>query len=252
MKSDNKMKGKTNLNRLGFYTAILMTLFTVAAFSIAICTPPISGPFCKGACISYPYTDIISRFPRDYIWMYPAIVLTIMFVILMVCIHYYFPENRKMFSLTGLCFAVISSMTLISDYFIQISVIQPSLINAETDGISLLTQYNPHGVFIALEEIGYLMMSVAFISLAAVFSGSTKLERMIKWVFIVSFILMIITFITISLKYGINREYRFEVAAITIDWTTLIIEGILLSILFRREMRNNLTLRWAMQNMSNI
>jgi hypothetical protein len=28
--------------------------------------------------------------------------------------------------------------------------------NGETDGLSILTQYNPHGIFIALEEIGYL------------------------------------------------------------------------------------------------
>jgi hypothetical protein len=34
--------------------------------------------------------------------------------------------------------------------------------------------------------------------------------------------------------YGIFREYRFEVATISIHWLTLIPSGILLSIVFRR------------------
>jgi hypothetical protein len=36
--------------------------------------------------------------------------------------------------------------------------------------------------------------------------------------------------------YGIYREYRFEVAVITIDWLVLIISGILLSFVFKRVM----------------
>jgi hypothetical protein len=53
----------------------------------------------------------------------------------------------------GIVFATISCTLLVGDYFIQISVIQPSLLKGETDGIALLTQYNPHGIFIALEEV---------------------------------------------------------------------------------------------------
>jgi hypothetical protein len=39
--------------------------------------------------------------------------------------------------------------------------------------------------------------------------------------------------------YGLKREYIFEVAAISIDWTTLIVSGILSGRLFRREMLNS-------------
>jgi hypothetical protein len=56
----------------------------------------------------------------------------------------------------GIVFAIISCTFLVGDYFIQISVKQPSLLKGETDGISLLTQYNPHGIFIVLEEVSYL------------------------------------------------------------------------------------------------
>jgi len=225
---------KNNTNLLGFYVAILTTVLTVVTFGIAIFTPPISGSFCQGSCIEYPFTNIVSRFPRDYVWMYPAILLTLFYVVLMVCIHYYASNDKKIFSQIGLSFALISATVLIIDYFIQISVIQSSLVNGETDGIAILTQYNPHGIFIALEEIGYLMMSVAFLCIAPVFSGTNRLESAIRWIFIISFILTIISLIIISILYGINREYRFEVAVITIDWIVLIVSGILLSIVFRR------------------
>lgn len=33
--------------------------------------------------------------------------------------------------------------------------------HGETEGITLLTQYNAHGIFIALEELGYLLMSLS-------------------------------------------------------------------------------------------
>jgi hypothetical protein len=233
------MTNKENANILGFYSAIIMAVLAIVTFGIAICTPPVSGPFCKSPCIGYPFTDIISRFPGDYIWMYGAILLIIVFIVLIASIHHFAPEEKRIFSHIGFSFSLIAAIVLITDYFIQISVIQPSLINKETEGIALITQYNPHGIFIALEEIGYIMMSLAFIFLAPVLSGTNVLEKIIRWVFVSGFILIIVAFVLISAQYGIKREYLFEVAAITIDYTVLIVSGILLSIVFRRRIKRN-------------
>ncbi|MCI0714215.1 MAG: hypothetical protein L0154_28930, partial [Chloroflexi bacterium] len=145
---------------LGFYTAIAITILTIITFGIAFLTPPLSGPSCTDSCYEYPYHDIASRFPRDYYWMYPAMVLTLLFVVLLVIIHHYAADNRKVFSQIGLSFGLIAAAALLVDYFVQVSVIPPSLENGETDGIALLTQFNSHGAFIALEEVGYLMMSL--------------------------------------------------------------------------------------------
>ena len=49
----------------------------------------------------------------------------------MVCIHYYAPVEKKVFSHIGLSLALISAIVLIIDYFVQVSVIQPSLVNGE-------------------------------------------------------------------------------------------------------------------------
>lgn len=227
-----------NEARLGFYTAILTTAFTLVTFGIAILTPPLSGPFAAGAPIQYPYyMEIVSRFPRDYIWMYPAMLLTALYLVLIACIHHYAPREKEIYSQISLAFAIISSMVLFADYFVQISVIQPSLLKGETDGIALMSQYNPHGVFIALEDLGYLLMSVSFLCAAPVFSGSDRIKRAICWVLSTGFVLTIISLVIISVKYGIHREYIFEVAAISINWLVLIVSGVLLSIVFRRGMR---------------
>jgi len=81
------------------------------------------------------------------------------------------------------------------------------------------------------------MMSVAFLFMAPVFSGTNKLEGAIRWIFITGFVLTIISLIILSILYGINREYRFEVAAIAINWIVLIVSGILLSVVFKRAVR---------------
>jgi hypothetical protein len=41
-------------------------------------------------------------------------------------------------------------------------------------------------------------------------------------------------FLVISFAYGLDVEYRFEVAAITVDWTVLIVVGTLLAFAYRR------------------
>ncbi|MFC2123993.1 hypothetical protein ACFLU5_04205 [Bacteroidota bacterium] len=222
-------------NQVGYYSAISVVVMTVIAFGLAITAIPIAGPNCPGDCIEYPYTDIASRFPKDYLWMYPAMIINIIFVILIASIHHYIPRERKIFSQLGFVFAVMTAGLLITDYFIQITVIQTSIVNGETDGIALLTQYNPHGIFIALEELGYLMMSISYLFIALAFSGSNRLERTIRWILSLSFVMTISSLVYVSAKHGIDRSCIFEVAAITIDWLTLIVVGILLSILFKRE-----------------
>jgi hypothetical protein len=133
------MLNKEIAARSGFIISISLTIMTTITFITALLTPPVSGLFCKESCIVYPFTDIIERYPKDYLWMYPTIVLTILFLLLMICIHYASTDEKRIYSLTGLSFSLISSNALIINYFLQISVIQPSLVNGETDGISILS-----------------------------------------------------------------------------------------------------------------
>ena len=157
----------------------------------------------------------------------------------MVSIHSYAARRKKIFSQIGLSFAIIAAVILLSDYFIQFSVIPVSLINGETEGVAMLIQYNSHGIFIVLEDLGYLIMSLSFLFMAPVFGNRNRLESAVRWIFIIGFILAIVSLAVISINYGLERQDRFEVAVLSIDWLVLIINGVLLSIVFRRQLKEN-------------
>lgn len=220
--------------RLGFWAAAATALVTAVALAIAVGTPPLSGPFCQGGCVVYPYHDVAAAVPRDYYWMYPATLLMPIWLVLMACIHGAAAEGKKLYSLIALVFAAVGAALLAANYYIQIAVLQPSILKGEFDGLALVSQYNPHGVFIALEELGYLLMSLAFLFAGPVFAGRSKLEQALRWLLIGGVLLAFTAYLALTVIYGKDIEYRFEVAVITINWGVLIIAGVLLSFLFRR------------------
>jgi len=214
--------------RFGYWSAVATTALTVVSFALALTALPNSVP--------YPFAGpvISEQWPGDYLWMYPAMVLMVVFVGLVATIHGYAPPARKIYSLVGLCIASVAAAVLLIDYYVQVTVMQPSLENGQLDGWAIFTQYNPHGVFIALEEIGYLLMSLVFLCLAAVFGQRNRLERSVRWLFISSFAVTILALVIVAATRGIDRGDGFEVIVISIIWLTLIVAGPLLAIVFRR------------------
>ena len=221
-------------NRVGMYSAILTAVTTVVTFGLAITAIPNAGAGCQVHCVEYPYLDTLSEFPRDYLWMPPAVVLVVLYVVLVSSIHAHASPQKKVYAQIGLSFALIAAAVLLGDYFVQFSVVPVSLMNGQTEGIALLTQYNPYGVFIVLEELGYLLMALSFLFLAPVFVGGGRLAPAIRWVFVGGFVLIVVFLVALSAVYGLQRMDRFEIAAISIDWLVLLINGALLGLLFRR------------------
>lgn len=85
-----------------------------------------------------------------------------------------------------------------------------------------------------LEEIGYLLTALSFLFAAPVFSKLDRVERAIRWIFGLSFFLALTALVVVSISYGINRQDRFEVMIISIDWLVLLVNGVLLSVVFKR------------------
>ena len=217
--------------RLGFWTAIL-TVVVVAMFAVvSIATPARSGPFCVGACVAYPYVDVAQFIPGDYLWLVPGILLAPIFVVFMACIHAYAPEPKKVYSRIGLAFALVYAVVILVDYYLQLTVVVPSLQAGETEGLSLLTQYDPHGLFIALETLGYSMLTVALLFAAPVFTGG-RAEHAIRWLFTLSFVLAVVAFVGLALLG--HDLVAFEVTVLMIIWIVLIASGVLLGVVFRR------------------
>jgi len=223
--------------RLASWAAAVMAAAAAVALAIGVTTPPRSGPFCRGDCITYPFADAAAFVPRDYLWMYPAVLMVLLFVVVIACIHQRAEAHSRLFTRVALSLAAISATALLADYFLQLTVVQPSLLKGESAGLSLISQYNPHGVFIALEDLGFLVMGLAFLFVAAGLVGRSRLERAGRYVLATGGILAVVALVVLALVYRSDLEYRYEVAAIAIDWLTLIAAGVLFSLLFRREAR---------------
>jgi hypothetical protein len=166
-------------------------------------------------------------------------ILVVVYVVLVASIHAQASPQKWVYGQIGLSFALLSAVVLLGDYFVQFSVVPISLMNGQTEGIALLTQYNPYGVFIVLEELGYLLMSLSFVFLAPVFAHQGSLASAVQWVFVAGFVLTTAFLVVISVYYGLERMDRFEIAAISIDWLVLVVNGILLSVLFRRRLKQS-------------
>ena len=225
--------------RVGLYSSVTLAILTIITLGFAMTAVPISGAFCPADCVEYPYLDTLEQFPGDFIWMYFAMFMIIAYMVFMISLHYFAKPEKKIFGLIGLCFTILSAGILVTAYFIQSSVVPASLMNGEHTGIPLIIQYNPHGIFIALEELGHILMAFSFLFIAFIFPEKVGLQKWIKWIFIIAFILSVISFVIVSIQHGIVRKDRFEVYIISIDWLVLIINGILMSIVYKKLLNND-------------
>ncbi len=229
--------GQKSILRFGFYSALFLAMLTAITFGFAMMAIPPSGPYCAGDCMTYPFPDILSYYPRDYYWMYCAIFQLFAFLVFIVSNHFIAPAEKKLYSFISMAFALISTTVLLIAYFTQFTVVPVSVMKGESEGIALITQYNGHGLFIALEELGYITMSISFLFLAPVFSPGSRIEKSIRAILIIQFVLTVFSFIAYAMRFGLEREYRFEVAAITVNWLTAISIGILISVLIRGKVK---------------
>lgn len=132
------------------------------------------------------------------------------YLIFIVSVHSFASRKNKIFSRVSSTFTIISSAVLLSNYFIQFSVIPASLMNGDENFISV---YCP------------------------VFINNNRIEISIRWIFIIAFIMSIIAFALVIIKYGIVRKDRFEVMVNSIEWLVLMVNKILTSIVFKRALK---------------
>jgi len=162
---------------LGFWSAILATVFTILFVVLALVFAPTEWSGIETYAEKFNFLQMAN--------FIPVILLAPTIVILMACIHYVAPETKKVFSLISIAFSCIYAAIICTNYYIQLFVVRLNLLNNALDGIALLAMPNLHSVFFALETIGYSFLSLATLFVIPVFSGG-RLERWIQWLFIVS------------------------------------------------------------------
>lgn len=109
----------------------------------------------------------------------PSLFLGSSFAVLMLSIHYYAPEDRKIWSNAGVVFATIYTALISINYFVQLTLVVPHIVRGEVESIRpfLFTPFD--SFFYAVDILGYSFMSLATLFAAFVFTGP-GLERIAR------------------------------------------------------------------------
>lgn len=212
--------------------SLTMSLAAASALALAVTlAPPRSGPNClTDECMTYPYTDIAAYASTDYWWMYPAAMLPMAFVVALVSFRESVPPDRHAALWLALCSAVASSIVLGMTYAIQLMVVLPSLDKGEAAALTLWSQYNPHGLFIALENVGYLFAGLALLALSWTFPGRRGLDRALRWWSRVCGTIGVLGLPVLAMLLRLDLEYQYEVLSLLAAWVGLLVLGVLLAL----------------------
>lgn len=157
---------------LGYWSAIFATVFSIAYIVFQIAE-------WMGMLGSQGGPESSSSPLGIALLLTPSLLLGVSFVVLMASIHYYAPQERKIWSHTGLAFATIYATLITIVYFVQLTLVLPRLIRGEVDDIQLLL-FVPFDSFLyAVDILGYSFMSLATLFAAQVFTGS-GIERVTR------------------------------------------------------------------------
>ena len=166
---------------LGFWSALLASVFTIIFIVLAVTTTLVSRPKAWSGIRTYAENFNVLEMAS----FIPAFLLAPTIVVLMACIYCVTPEAKRVLSLIGLAFTSVYAAIIPTNYYLQLFVVRLNLESGTLDGLALLAQPNLHSVFFALETLGYAFLSLATLFVSQVFSGG-KLESWIRWLFIVS------------------------------------------------------------------
>lgn len=200
------------------------------ALTLGMLTPPRSGPWCSGPCLTYPYAGAEAFAPRDYWWMWPAVLTALGVVVLAASIRHDAAGRRWLWGETAVILAGVAAAVLLVDYAIQLGAVMPSLLNGRTEDLGLFVMYHPSGVFIALEDLGYLLMGAALLATGLIVPERTRRGRAARWVLVGAGAVVLAAFVGLTLWFGRDLADHFEIVAIGTNWTALILVGALLGL----------------------
>ena len=115
------MNSEKMMLKFGLYSSLSLVIITIITWGFAMIAIPPTGPYCPGDCMSYPYTDILSYYPRDYYWMYLAIFQLFGYLIFIVSNHFIARIEKKLFSFLSVAFALVTTIILLIAYFVHLS-----------------------------------------------------------------------------------------------------------------------------------
>jgi len=197
--SKSDLTEKRYLFQLGFWSATVATLLVAVAGVTATAS-------------IQPFATVV------------GFLLTSTSLVVMACIYGYASDERKIFSLIGLSFAIVYATLISINYFIQLTFVRQSSFDVE-----IFAMDNPQSMMWVIEVLGYFFMGLSTLFAAPVFE-SGRIENLIKWLFVVNGILGILT----PIGYALNFPIQILLGGLIVWDIVMPISTALLAILFRR------------------
>jgi hypothetical protein len=195
----------TLVSRIGFWSAILVTIFLA-----------ISG---ITSSASIYLVSNISGF-----------ILTSIFLIVITCIYYSVPDDKKILGQIGLSFAIIYATMISMNYFIQLTFVKFGAFNTD-----IFSMTNPQSMMMTIEVLGYFFMGLSTLFIAPIFQ-SGRLEKSIRWLFVFNGILGIGG----AIGFALNLDWRILIGGLIL-WTIVMpITTALISYWFKTEKSNDI------------
>jgi len=199
--STPNMRAKMTI--LGFWAAVVMTV--VVTFSGITATAAWKTP------------SLIS-----------GILLVPVFTVLMACIHGYAQSERKIFSRIGLLFTAGYAVLISFNYYMQLTLVRQNLYATP------FAMDNPQSIMWVIEILGYGFMGLATFFASWVFN-SGKLEKAVRWLFIINGLLGIGGMI----GYALGLNMNIMLGGLVMWDIIMPISGILLAVIFKRARRTS-------------
>jgi hypothetical protein len=119
----------------------------------------------------------------------PSLFLGPSFLVLMISVHYLASEDRNIWSHCAVAFAIVYTVLISINYYVQLAWVAPRIAAGRTEGIEQF-MFTPFDSFLyAVDILGYSFMSLSTLFAARVFTGD-GLERVVRFFLIANGLLI--------------------------------------------------------------
>jgi hypothetical protein len=157
---------------VGFWSAVLATLFSIT-YDVAQIAEWL------GLLGSQGGPESSSTSLGLFVLLTPSLLLGPSFLLLMVSIHDLSPPSRRVWSRAAIAFAIVYTVLISINYYVQLAWVAPRLVQGQTQGIEPFL-FVPFDSFLySVDILGYSFMSLATLFAARVFPGR-GLNRIVR------------------------------------------------------------------------
>ncbi len=174
----------------------------------------------------------VLKYPFDEIFIYGfSLCIVIPFLIEMLALYYFAPEDKKIWGHAALIFTIIYAVFVTANYVVQLSTVIPMTLRGNADKIKILIQ-TPHSLFWDFDAIGYISMGIATLFAVPIF----KNQGFQRWVRM-SFLANAIVTPLIAFVY-FYPDFTETILLLGIPWMiTAPLSMLLLAIMFKKNIR---------------